>query len=270
MKLFLTALPSEADPIVSALKLKRDHSLHQFQLFRSEDTALIVSGVGKLKAAAAAASLLTLMRENRWCGLNVGICGAPLPTTVGTPFIAHTVHDADSSKNYYPDHIVHPPFEKRRLVTHSSPQTDPTELVDMEASGFFEAASHFGDFHQIQAIKITADNGTADFPPKQFVSQLLRAQIDEILSYAEELHELCLESQDPLHEAERSALLRLAGEYRMSTSMQNRLLEISRHLRLLGDDPLKELQSALSFASGTPKQRAKQILEEYGETLERA
>ena len=72
----VVALSAEARPLIEHYRLERDSEARAFKVFRRDDVALVVAGLGKV-AAAAATSFLHLAagggRNAVW--LNVGIAG---------------------------------------------------------------------------------------------------------------------------------------------------------------------------------------------------
>ena len=84
-----TALKSEALPIIEAFNLKPIQGYPLFPIWQNEKIKLTVSGIGKVKAAAACGYLAGIYQDEDIYGwLNVGIAGhKSLP--VGTPLFAH-------------------------------------------------------------------------------------------------------------------------------------------------------------------------------------
>ncbi|MCB0340373.1 MAG: hypothetical protein KDD53_12250, partial [Bdellovibrionales bacterium] len=54
----VTALHCEAKPIIDHFGLKKDAQSHQFEVFLSDEYLLLISGVGKIKAAIGTTYLL--------------------------------------------------------------------------------------------------------------------------------------------------------------------------------------------------------------------
>lgn len=193
MILFVTALQAEAKPVIRHYRLKKDMSAKAFPVYRNGEIALVISGVGKLRAAAATAFLLTGTEAKNTLLVNLGICGihessAALPKTI---FTAQKVTDMDTGRDYYPDLCPEIPIKSRNLYCFSSPVTkeDAREknlsagsLVDMESAGIMDAAERFLFSHQIVLIKIPSDS----LEPEKVTSDLVEKQIDERIDIIEE------------------------------------------------------------------------------------
>lgn len=82
---------------------------------------------------------------------------------MGGLFRAHKIIDHATKRAYYPDLLGLPPLEEAVVetcdwVVKERNGLDPqTALVDMEASGFFEAASSFLGPERISCLKVVAD-----------------------------------------------------------------------------------------------------------------
>jgi len=156
----MTALPAEAKPVVSRFKLKRDLPDRGFPVYRNQRISLVLSGVGKVNAAAACAFLHTL----NGCPLNaiwinLGIAGHGL-RAVGDVTLAHRILDAASGRQWYPPQVFKPPCPSDSLETRDRPDFiyDHGHAIDMEASGFYPTALHFSTAELVQCLKVVSDN----------------------------------------------------------------------------------------------------------------
>ncbi|RMH68787.1 MAG: hypothetical protein D6675_14855 [Gemmatimonadetes bacterium] len=181
------ALHCEAKPLIELLELKKDHTSAKFDLFQSNDVQLIISGVGKLRSAIATTFLIQRTSETRRTVLfNIGVCGSAHPgDSIGQLFLVHKVTDHATQRSYFSDLLLEHPVEEAPLETFDQPVTGeaPTtdlHLVDMEAAGFFEAASIFLAPNQIYVLKIVSDHLECLKFDKQFVTGLVANQLDAI------------------------------------------------------------------------------------------
>lgn len=155
-----TALPCEAKPLVTHFKLKKDQNSHPFTLYYNDNTALTVSGCGKIAMAAAVAYALAKFKHSAHPVLvNVGIAGHK-NATLGELFATHKITDIENSKHFYPQLIVKLPCSTLAINTVSTPETTYNDdcLYEMEASAFYEIAARFTSGELIQAFKIVSDN----------------------------------------------------------------------------------------------------------------
>lgn len=191
MLFIVCALISEAESIISYFKLKKNGGAKLFSIYSSDHTYLIISGIGKLNAAAAAAYLYHYVGEIEdqiW--LNIGIAGHPY-YQIGTGYLALKICDQQINKHYYPQWIFKTSFSKSTLTTVDIIETcyRNETLYDMEAFGFYSMACRFSTLEKIHCYKIVSDNKT--MPAAQFSSQqvslLVSQNISEISSICENL-----------------------------------------------------------------------------------
>ena len=99
MLCLVVALAAEARPLLAPHRL-RGVSGHPYRICAGEQTHLIVSGVGKVAAAAATAYLRALIGDAPAAWLNIGIAGHG-SQAVGTALLAQVV-DIASGKPFTP------------------------------------------------------------------------------------------------------------------------------------------------------------------------
>ncbi len=161
---FVVALEPEARPLIERYRLERQAGPGGFKTFRREETALVVSGVGKA-AAAAATSFLHLAaggeRDAVW--LNVGIAGHGT-RAVGEAVLAHKVHDRASGRSWYPPLVFPAPCSTDLLTTVDRPERemDAPGAFDMEASGFIATACRFASAELVHCLKVVSDGPSTD------------------------------------------------------------------------------------------------------------
>ena len=185
----VVALPAEARPLVSHLALERDSEPSRFKIYRRDDIALVLSGIGRAGAAAAAEHLFAHTGERRdafW--LNVGVAGHAT-REVGEPILAHKVVEAASGRSWYPQWVLDRPCAtgEVRTVDRVEEAYPLDALYDMEASGFFRAASRFATVELVQAQKVVSDNraqGTTEITARR-VEVLIEGSlgvVDELIA----------------------------------------------------------------------------------------
>ncbi|MFQ5744934.1 MAG: hypothetical protein ACE5HV_15300 [Acidobacteriota bacterium] len=153
----VVALAAEAQSLAECFGLQPVSGKAPFRRFRRPDRAIemVVSGVGKAASAAAAA---TLAAPNRaW--LNIGMGGHhSLP--LGSLVLAHKICDDESGHSWFPPMALDPPCQAACVRTVNEPLRDyPTaDVFEMEASGFYEAASRSSTHELVHCLKIISDN----------------------------------------------------------------------------------------------------------------
>lgn len=159
MLLVSTALMLEARPLVESLGLKALPG-EPYPTFSSPDCLLVVSGTGSVKAAAA-----TGWAMGRFPGIhaavNIGFCGAAAGVASLHEWVyIHSVKDAVTGRTYLPDVLQAHPFPEKALLTVPAVLREDggwAGVVDMEGSGFMEAARRFIAPDRIALLKWVSD-----------------------------------------------------------------------------------------------------------------
>ena len=160
MLIWVCAMHCEAKPLIDFYRLKKSHDDSAFDLYRGDNMACIISGIGKLASAAASAWIAA--RHNDAASIawiNLGIAGAARYEP-GTIFALNQVIDADTGQRYYPAPGADSILAGGACLTLSQPSEDYREntLFDMEASGFMHSALRFSSAELTQSIKVISDN----------------------------------------------------------------------------------------------------------------
>ncbi|MCB2264373.1 MAG: hypothetical protein LGR52_15760 [Candidatus Thiosymbion ectosymbiont of Robbea hypermnestra] len=156
----VVALPAEAKPIISRFGLERVQPDLGFPRYRRGRMTLIVTGPGKIEAAAGTALLGALdgySREAIW--VNLGIAGHA-ERAIGEVLLASSITDAGSGRVWRPILPQDRPCPTDKLLTLDRPDSHYQHegLVDMEASGFFPTACRFSGAERIAVLKVVSDN----------------------------------------------------------------------------------------------------------------
>ena len=155
------ALRAEAQPFIERWRLERVDTHGPFRRFRGPQVELILSGVGKLNAAAACGYLASATGPHphrAW--VNLGIAGHPT-LDLGSIRCADLVVDRASDARWIPKMLVTPPCPMAPVHTVDSVDRtyiDEDAVVDMEACGFFTACQRFVAPGLVQVIKVISDN----------------------------------------------------------------------------------------------------------------
>ncbi len=179
---FVVALPAEARPLIERYRLRRDPRHLGFKLFRGAagDVALIVSGPGKVAAAAATASLHAAAgggRDAAW--LNVGIVGHG-ERPVGEVVLAHKVRDRATGESWVPPLLFAAPCPTDEVLTVDTVEQDFAEAVayEMEASGFYSTACRFAGAEVVHCLKVVSDG------PGEAAEALTAAKVQQLVAAA--------------------------------------------------------------------------------------
>lgn len=250
------ALAAEARPIITALKLSKLTHITEYTVFadKLKHVHLIVSGVGRVNAAAATAFLHALTgRPKQSCYLNIGIAGSGL-YALGECVLAHKLIDHCDGKTWYPT-IPQRPVKTGCLLTVAKPLLDYSnhDLLDMEAAGFFHTACRCVSQEQIRILKVVSDTQAQPHHhiTAALVTDLMQQQLPILLEHIQDCQALATTENklQPKLEEEQAFLQR----WHFTTYQQHQLRELLRRWSLI----LTET-SALSAAQ--PLRSAEQVL----------
>lgn len=177
---FVVALPSEAKPINRHFDLVRDNSATPYSLYRNQGVALVITGVGS-EFSELATRWLHKMLPGPAVWINAGIAGhSHLP--VGVALLASEILHQPSGKHWQTILPVQPPCGSAPLITCAEPESEYPHraLYDMEAAGFYRAASAVAPPQRIHCLKIVSDN------PQSPVHGINREKITRLMN--DQLH----------------------------------------------------------------------------------
>lgn len=197
----IVALQCEARPLISYYNLKSLPKDNDFRVYHGNDIILTVSGVGKIVVAAAVryTHALSMSRFNRskllhrfdriqnirshaaW--INVGIAGHA-HWLLGQGVLASKITDASEARDWCPSLLFEPLCRTGHVITVENVENSyPNDAVyDMEASGFYRAASLFASAELVHCYKIISDNRSSPVEriSGRTVAELIERNIAEI------------------------------------------------------------------------------------------
>ena len=237
MLCLVVALAAEARPLLAFHRLQ-GVSDHPYRICAGEQTHLIVSGVGKIAAAAATAYLRALIGDTPAAWLNIGIAGHG-SQAVGTPLLAHKIVDAASGKPFYPTFTAPPPCRTTLLHTVDRAQPATGDVAyDMEASGFCEAAQRFATSERVHCLKVVSDNPQSPYQTlnAEKVEALIETQLDAVAQVGEHLRALS-QQLHALH-ADPPGLAELTTRWQFTTTQQHQLRGLLARWQALSKTPI--------------------------------
>lgn len=178
----------EAKPIIDYYNLKKDVDERYYQVFKSDNMRLIITGVGKINCAAATSHLLAKTPpDDGDIVVNIGICGAKDGFQMGTPYLINKIKDASTGRDYYPDILLKHDFKECSIETFDKPLFNQDlleeDLCDMESSGFYVSASKYVEEHRIFLIKVVSDRVGIDTVSKDDVLKLIQNNVEKINAF---------------------------------------------------------------------------------------
>ena len=278
MILLTVALHPEARPLIARFRLQQDTTSHAIPVFRRDDLALSVSGIGKLRSAIATTHLISRANTpQESVALNIGIAGCYRETSqqsiaIGDLFLAHKLVEASSGREFFPDILVKTDIPEATVTTVDRPllRSSDTEvaegLVDMEASGFFLAAATFLPPHQIGCLKIVSDFLEVERFDKAWVSSLIEARMEAIERTINAYRELASLSVEVLDADEQVLLSKIRIDLRLTASQSKKLTDAARGYKLRTASSLPDL-TAFTQRQVTTRQESKTLFERLRQVL---
>ena len=201
---WVVALRSEAKPLIEMFSMKILSNQLLFPIYINEGNghALVISGVGQVKSAAAATFLRERLAVSDFAAwINLGIAGC-FKGPVGSIHQALKVVGKNSGKSFFPGTSFRKIVDGTSLVTVAEPETrySSTCLYDMEAAGFCEIVPFFSCNELTYVFKIVSD--TLEAPQvvidKNFVTSLVKKNTDIIFALVEAINDLVKDEENRL------------------------------------------------------------------------
>lgn len=283
MILLIAAMKPEADPLIRFYRLKKDMTVTAFPVFRSDSVALVISGTGKLRSAAACAMLLTLYDARKGDTLlaNIGFAGSRTRSvSPGQFFIIHKITDADTGRDYYPDVLPESGLPRAELTTYQHPvfelpedlpAQDPEDrisLCDMEAAGIMEASARFLETQQVLILKVVSDFLSPDGLTADVLKGYMEDRVSDLAKIIETVYEENGRYRKELFAEEMARLTEVCQMHKFTKDMTRQLERILRKVCLSGGDVMPVLDEARTFTVFT-KTEGKRVFEHIGSQLEK-
>ena len=252
---FVVAFLTEAQPVIDFYRLVKTDA-PSGSLFQNEQHCLLISGLGKDRAATATKLLGQSKAKKNEGLLNLGIAGHG-SLAKGDAFIAGKIIDDKSEEVFYPPQISHSSLPVSSLCTSSSPVTqyEPGMGYDMEAHSFYREASRFSFRELVQVVKIVSDTPSQPIEkihPRE-ATEMIASHMNQLDQVVRQIDQLALEVQ-PDAQIEKMAQEFLTVHH-FSVTRSHQLRELLRHAKMLGVD-LDEIKKLVSLSPD-----AKQALE---------
>ncbi|MDH3377688.1 MAG: hypothetical protein OEQ39_12120 [Gammaproteobacteria bacterium] len=237
---FVVALLAEARPLIDRFVLRACGQHRAFTVFSSADggTHLIVSGIGKVRAAAATAYLHAATGanpHNAW--LNIGIAGhASRP--LGTVVRSSRITDAATGCSWYPPQVIKSDCAGAEVICVDRVEESyhGEAVYDMESAGFYPTAARFSNAEVVQCCKIVSDNLAK--PAQRLraadVESIIASRIPEIAEFALRLQ--AIECRRAMLAVQQPDIDTFAKHWHFTVSQQHRLRRVLWRWSLLAGD----------------------------------
>lgn len=271
------ALYDEAIPFLDRLSMKKNTSFSHFDLFSGENSLLLLTKTGAIRAAAAVASMLTAFPPQKTdLFLSAGTAACPdSETPVGTPFLLQQITDAASGRTFFPELIFRVPFARAALTTVSRVLTPEAlnclparaaeaksaqcgslweapavpMLYDMETSGVCEAALPFFSCEQLFFCRAVSDHGIDghSHSPKELrtlITECMSRCAKELLPWLARLRML-RKAPPGLSQEEEDFCTAAIRALRLTVSGAEQLRRLLLYLHLSGAADLEKMYALL-------------------------
>lgn len=279
MVFIFCALYCEAHPIIERLELKRESHVKYCEVYvnREQGIFLFISGVGALKTASTVSYALAryCCDDEQTIVLNVGTC-AGRQELQGNTWLINKITDSATGYTYYPDMLInllntdmaHGEKEIRTVykpVLPAEVQENSEVLFDMEASGFFEAASNYLSPDRIVLIKCVSDAGSADDITPKILTHTIESNLEHILAVVGRLKIVSEAKDTPYDKTEFEIWVNEASEKLCCTeAMFNELRQLLKYAALNGGN-LAEVIGQIPICRN--KREGSKVLDELGSKL---
>ncbi len=281
---FFTALYPEAKGLIEHLNLKQNSNETLYRLFEGEQVRLVITGVGMISAATAAARHFANypVISAQDLVVNLGVAGLSKNSTndyhIGDLFLASGLTEAATGRTFYPDLLYKHSFRCLPLITFPTICNDSSTLVentliDMEAAALYQALlPHFAPdrmFFFKVVSDIPGETSSRQFSPEQ----LLETHLDTVLAFTDNLHKQLqnIAFKEPkLSTEELSLLATIKNKLPMTEAMLRefeRLISYAKLSRMPLKNRLNEFLSTLEETSIRGKKQAMPHLERFREFL---
>lgn len=271
----VTALYQEAHGLIRELELKKNTAYAPFEVFDNESAGirLVVTGVGEIASAAAAAAVCA--RDGADAAdflVNIGCCaaaegadsgcepadrdmdsgyGAAHAAQIGDLYVCHKITEQATGKTFYPDILYRHPWKERELVTGMQPLQRAAAhgaLYDMEAAAVYQAGIRFFSPDRMLFLKVVLDFGIAgqERMTAEALTGLLEQHVKEVTAFLANLWKAADEEEalrsDGILQEEETVLERLFAALHCSQTMRASARQYITYAALTGYDWKAELE----------------------------
>ncbi|NBU98100.1 MAG: hypothetical protein EBS19_07805, partial [Spirochaetia bacterium] len=259
----------------NTFKLKKDISFSKFDVFKNDNIKLIVTGVGKIRSAIATTSLLVKEPPNPEDRiLNIGICGSGIiEYKTGEYFLINKIDDYSSRKSFYPETVFKHTLEEERIITFDRPvsrkefREPPACLVDMEASGFYEAASQHFHSHKIHLLKIISDHLKGEKLTGSFVQGLMEKLIPALRSLIDDSYKVIEKDTNVLNSDDYQVFETVSSDLKLSTTQRFQVLDLIKGYKIRSGGDMDFLRKFVKQKKSS-KVENKKVFDEIVDKLE--
>ncbi|MDZ4786501.1 MAG: hypothetical protein SGJ02_10550 [bacterium] len=251
--IYVCALYCEAAPIIEKLQLKKRAELTAFQVFEGSDAFLIITGIGKVNSAAAVSYITGVLGAGDYY-FNIGVCGSISSYKISEFVVPHKIVDLSAGRCFFPELKLKGDLQEGVLGTFDLAVSDEIpgiDFYDMEASGFFEAASKFADTSRVYSLKVISDTLTERKLNKEIISKLILDNLPHIFGFIETLLGLEIKKSNNFITEEEALLSLIEQKFELTVSQKIIFRDSAKGFKVRGG----KIQGLKKFSLFTPSSK---------------
>ncbi len=263
-----TAIYPEAKALISLLDLKKEcvNGKYQQYIDDKKHIRLIIMGVGSMAAAISVSHICTKYNiNNQDMIIHIGTCGIFSTNNYQNNFyICNKIVQAETGKTFYPDILYRHDFLESAILTLPVLYTKDKEkfdkypniadcminvkniLIDMEASGVYQAAIQYVGTERIIILKVVSDNGEPQKVTPEFIHTIF---IENGKALVQFLELLCRQQKIEANKLSKFPSFtqmdwidKVCDDMHCSETMRNKLKHLFHYMDITGIDYHKKIE----------------------------
>lgn len=252
---WVVALKEEAIPIREQYNMVTVEGDGIYPVFRDKEEKhwLVISGIGKINAAAATMFLSQISNAPPWTAwINIGIAGHG-KSDFGTLHLVDKIIEKSTSYIWYPAPAIFSSLSRQSLCTVDCPETMycGEYLFDMEGSSFFQISNYLSCQQLVLILKIVSDgpNSSVKILTKKNISNLITANLEKICFAVSDMEQLSLKESRRL--SLPTEYLSITDNWHFTQTRSHKLKNILRRWQAVfpGKDPMPHLSESPNAAA---------------------
>lgn len=224
------ALYPEAKNIIEYLNAKLIKRLKNIQLFKADNTYILVSGSGYINTCNAlswAHLEEKALIQNAIC-INMGLA-ASFNIPLYTWNYAGELIDFETQKKFYPDVIIkqktNSVISVSKAATTELTSIYPDKIFDMEAFAFAKSCKFYQPLHHIHVYKFISDTGDLTLNPELLFKHYSESIVNKFQEIKNEFSNLFLSVKDDYNKKEVEEIIKYVCNTLKLTAYQTRQIK---------------------------------------------
>ena len=264
---WVIALRAEARPVIKAFDMKIVSNKLLFPVYINYENghALVISGIGSVRSAAAATYLKTLLKINKYAAwINVGTAGY-FKEPIGKIYQALKVLNQDTGESFFPGLRFSKFVSGASLSTVNKPEIifPDKNLYDMEAAGFCEIAPLFSCNELTYVFKVVSDTPGKTKPllTKTVITELIEKNMGSLSELVGAIGRLVEDERERLSIPRE--IVKITEDCHFTVSNTHKLKQVYRKWKtVFPDRSLNDVNYPLTSAKALITRLEKELLDE--------